>query len=107
MQTVISGTERYWNALKEINDPEFPISLVDMGLIRKIEKADDVIHVEMTYTTTACACMQFMESDIHERLMEEPDVASVEINVVWDPPWTVDDISEEGKQQLRHWGVRA
>ncbi|WP_091276988.1 metal-sulfur cluster assembly factor [Alteribacillus persepolensis] len=101
-----SEVTKYWNALKEVMDPEFPISVVDMGLIRKIEKGEnDCVYVTMTYTSTGCACMIWIESDIKDRLLEEDDVADVAIEVVWDPPWTVNDMTEEGRNKVKHWGV--
>jgi|GEM_PF-402172 len=101
------GTERYWEALKEVNDPEFPVSVVDMGLIYGIDKEGGTVTVTMTYTAVSCACMEWIESDIEARLLKEPDVDSVRINVVWDPPWTVDRLSEEARRKLAHWGVSA
>ena len=86
-------------------DPEFPISVVDMGLIYEIKKVDHTLEVIMTYTSTGCACMQWIESDIKNRLLEEDEINEVDIQVVWDPPWTVDNLSEEGKKKLKHWGV--
>jgi len=101
------GTERYWAALQEVNDPEFPVSVVDMGLIYGIDKEGGTVTVTMTYTAVSCACMEWIESDIEARLLKEPDVDSVRINVVWDPPWTVDRLSEEARKKLAHWGVSA
>lgn len=98
-------TEKYWNALKEVMDPEFPISVVDMGLIYEITKNERDLEVRMTYTSTGCACMQWIESDIIGRLLKEEEIDNVEIQVVWDPPWTTKNLSEEGKLKLKHWGV--
>jgi metal-sulfur cluster biosynthetic enzyme len=106
-QLKANATDQYWEALKEVMDPEFPISVVDMGLIYEIEKEGSTVHVKMTYTSTGCACMQWIESDIRNRLLDEADVDAVEINVVWDPAWTVDNMTEEGKLKLKRWGVRA
>jgi metal-sulfur cluster biosynthetic enzyme len=102
---VKTSTEKYWNALKEVMDPEFPISVVDMGLIYEITKNDHNLEVRMTYTSTGCACMQWIESDIKERLLKEDEIDNVDIQVVWDPPWTVKNLSEEGKRKLKKWGV--
>jgi len=99
------ATTKYWNALKEVMDPEFPISVVDMGLIYEIMKNENQLEVVMTYTSTGCACMQWIESDIKERLLKEEGIDEVDIKVVWDPPWTVNNLSEEGKKKLKHWGV--
>ena len=97
----------YWLALKEVMDPEFPISVVDMGLIYDIEKTDTTVHVTMTYTSSGCACMEWIEGDIRKRLLEEQDVENVEINVVWEPAWTVNQMTEEGRNIMKRWGVKA
>lgn len=98
-------TKKYWDALKEVMDPEFPISVVDMGLIYEITKTNNHLEVRMTYTSTGCACMQWIESDITERLLKEEEITEVDINVVWDPPWTVKNLTEEGKKILKNMGV--
>ncbi|MEH7225498.1 metal-sulfur cluster assembly factor [Bacillus sp. JJ1566] len=99
------ATTKYWDALKEVMDPEFPISVVDMGLIYNITQTGSDLEVEMTYTSTGCACMQWIENDIKERLLKEAEVEDVKIQVVWDPPWTTANLSEAGKNKLKHWGV--
>ncbi len=98
-------TQKYWNVLKEVNDPEFPISVVDLGLIYDITKNDNKLEVQMTYTSTGCGCMEWMENDIRNRLLEEEEIANVDIKVVWEPAWTVQMLTEEGKKKLKHWGV--
>ncbi|MED3912432.1 metal-sulfur cluster assembly factor [Peribacillus simplex] len=92
-------------ALQEVADPEFPISIVDMGLIYGVEKQGNTVYVTMTYTSTGCGCMQWIESDIKKRLLQEESVHEVEIEVVWSPAWTVDQMSEAGRQKLKTWGV--
>lgn len=101
------GTERLWRALKEVLDPELPISVVDMGLIYDIEQAGPAVTVTMTFTATACPCMSLMQMDIRDRLLVEADVAAVTIDVVWDPPWTRGMMTDEGKATLRRYGVAA
>ncbi|MFB7639025.1 metal-sulfur cluster assembly factor [Peribacillus butanolivorans] len=93
------------NALQDVTDPEFPISIVDMGLIYGVEKQENKALVTMTYTSTGCGCMQWIESDIKKRLLQEENINTVEIEVVWSPAWTVDQMSEAGKQKLKTWGV--
>ncbi|MED1439323.1 metal-sulfur cluster assembly factor [Aeribacillus composti] len=107
MQKQAVDTKKYWEALKEVMDPEFPISVVDMGLIYDIQMNDGKVHVTMTYTAVSCACMEWIESDIKNRLLAEEEVKEVHINVVWDPPWTVDRLSPEGREKLKYWGVSA
>jgi metal-sulfur cluster biosynthetic enzyme len=98
----------YWDALKDVKDPEFPISVVDMGLIQGIEQqGEGHVVVTMTYTSTACPCMQWIEEDIKNRLLKEDRVNEVEIYVTWNQPWTADDLSDDGRKALQEWGVTA
>jgi metal-sulfur cluster biosynthetic enzyme len=105
--SVRAGTEYLWQALKEVQDPEFPISLVDLGLIYDVRKDAGVVEVDLTFTATACPCMEFIRSDIRERLLQEADISEVRINEVWDPPWTRERMTEEGRAALRRAGVAA
>lgn len=99
-------TEKYWQALCEVNDPEFPISVVDMGLIYDIElSSPEAVKVTMTYTSTGCGCMQWIEGDIRNRLLQEKEISEVIINVIWDPPWTTNNMTDKGKMILKNWGV--
>lgn len=103
----MSDTAAVWSALKEVMDPEFPISLVDLGLIYDVRRRDRTVEIDLTFTATACPCMDFIHEDIRERLLREADIDDVKINQVWDPPWTADRISEEGKKVLKNFGVAA
>lgn len=94
-----------WSALREVMDPEFPISLVDLGLIYDVRREGRTVDVDVTFTATACPCMDFIRDDIRERLLREPDVAEVRIHEVWDPPWTVERMTPEGRAVLKQFGV--
>ena len=98
---------RLWSALKEVLDPEIPISLVDLGLIYAVREEGPRVEVDVTFTATACPCMDFIREDIRTRLLQEPDVERVDINEVWDPPWTVERVTPEGREALRRFGVAA
>ena len=102
------GMERYWRALKDVIDPELPISVVDMGLIFDIDDGGaGRVRVTMTFTATACPCMSLMEMDIRDRLLAEEGVEAVEIDVVWSPAWNRSMLTDEGKLVLRKYGVAA
>jgi metal-sulfur cluster biosynthetic enzyme len=94
-----------WDALREVMDPEIPVSLVDLGLIYDIRLDDGVVDVDLTFTATACPCMAFIRLDIEERLMKEEGVSSVRIHEVWDPPWTKDRITRAGREAMMKFGV--
>ncbi|RST57022.1 metal-sulfur cluster assembly factor [Siminovitchia terrae] len=105
MEAVADNIQKYWDALKEVNDPEFPISVVDMGLIYHIQINEGVINLTMTFTAVSCACMDWIKEDIETRLLKELEVKEVNIEVVWSPPWTVDRMSPEGRERMKRWGV--
>ncbi|MFQ5689130.1 MAG: metal-sulfur cluster assembly factor [Gemmatimonadota bacterium] len=99
--------ERALRALYEVSDPEFPISVVDLGLVYGVD-ADETsgrVVVRLSYTATACPCMDFIAWDVRERLLREPEIEEVEIETTWDPPWTTERISERGRQALLRVGV--
>ena len=94
-------------ALGEVLDPELPISLVELGLVYGVDFADGTARVDLTFTATACPCMDFIKQDVRDRIGSEPWVDAVEINEVWDPPWTTARISEAGRRKLGRLGVGA
>ena len=96
-----------WDALGEVLDPEIPISLVELGLIYGVSYADGTVRVDVTFTATACPCMEFIREDITDRLEQEQWIDEVKIEEVWSPPWTTDRISPEGRRKLRTLGVSA
>jgi metal-sulfur cluster biosynthetic enzyme len=96
-----------WDALGEVLDPEIPISLVELGLIYGLDYHQGTVRVEITFTATACPCMEFIREDITDRLEQEPWIRQVRIEEVWTPPWTTNRISPEGRRKLRTLGVSA
>ncbi len=94
-------------ALYEVSDPEFPISLVDLGLIYGVTADEPTgrVTVSLTFTATACPCTDFIKWDIRERLLEEPGIDHVEIDVVWDPPWSTARVTERGRRILERAGI--
>lgn len=96
-----------WDALRDVTDPEIPISVVDMGLIVDLQEQDGHVQVKLTFTAMGCPATEFITDDIRERLLREPGIHTVDIEVVWDPVWTKARLSEEGMDILRTWGVSA
>lgn len=96
-----------WHALREVRDPELPVSLVDLGLIYAVRRDGGHVEVDLTFTATACPCMEFIRIDIRDRLMREQGVESVAIHEVWNPPWTTERMTPEGRAILRSFGVAA
>lgn len=96
-----------WALLDEVLDPEIPISLPELGLIYGVAWRDGQVRVELTFTATACPCMEFIREDVTDRLEQETWIDAVELVEVWDPPWTTDRISPAGREKLRSMGVSA
>jgi metal-sulfur cluster biosynthetic enzyme len=88
-------------------DPEIPISLVELGLIYGVDLEAGVARITITFTATACPCMEFIREDIMDRLEIEAWIDTVEIEVVWSPSWTNQMITEEGRRKLKSYGVGA
>src|SRR5947209_11978332 len=84
-----------WDALRDVSDPEIPISVVDMGLIVDLAQEGGTVRVKLTFTAMGCPATEFIMDDIRERLLREPGVEEVRIEVVWDPVWTKARLSEE------------
>lgn len=96
--------EEVRDALREMLDPEYPISLVDLGLIRGIEVDGATVRIELTYTCMGCPAMDMIQEDIRERLLRMEGVDAVDIEVVWDS-WSKKDITPLGRKRLREVGV--
>ncbi|MFH1221563.1 MAG: metal-sulfur cluster assembly factor [Candidatus Micrarchaeota archaeon] len=90
--------------LRKVLDPELGISIVDLGLIYKVEekpkkKGKQQFYIEMTFTTPACPLIGYMESDIRRKL-DELKNADFDVKIVFDPLWTPDRLSPAAKKQL-------
>ena len=96
-----------WDALRDVTDPEIPISVVDMGLIVDLAQHDGTVYVKLTFTAMGCPATEFIMDDIRARLLREPGVEAVRIEIVWEPVWTKARLSEEGIEIMRSWGISA
>ena len=103
----MSVEARLWEALRHVEDPEIPVSVVGMGLIVSLayvasgRRAD----LQITFTAMGCPAMEFIEDDIRSALLSDPDVDSVDIEVVWNPIWTKDRIRAEARSRMRSLGI--
>ena len=87
-------------ALKEVFDPEIPINVVDLGLIYGVTVDDGDVDVKMTLTFAGCGMGPFIAQQAEWRVAELEGVADVNVELVYDPPWTPDLITEDGKKLL-------
>jgi len=91
-------------ALAEVEDPELPISIVDLGLVRSVAVDGDTVRVGITFTSIACPCTDMLREDIQERLRRLDGVTDVEVDEVFEA-WSREDMTEEGRLALLALGV--
>jgi metal-sulfur cluster biosynthetic enzyme len=92
-------------ALRDVQDPEMPINIVDLGLVYGVRRDGPRVDVDLTFTAMGCPAYDFLLSDVRERLLQEPGIEEVQIHIVWDPPWTSARLTEEGRDALQLWGL--
>jgi phenylacetate-CoA oxygenase PaaJ subunit len=88
-----------------VEDPEVPISIVDMGLVVALEQQAGTVLLKLTFTAMGCPAMEMILEDVRARLLGVAGVERVELEVVWTPPWTPARMTEEGRETLRMWGM--
>jgi metal-sulfur cluster biosynthetic enzyme len=100
---------RLWQALRAVEDPEIPVSVIGMGLIVSVAylPGTRTADLKITYTTMGCPAMEFIQDDIREACLADPEVDSVDIEVVWDPVWTKSRIRAEARETMRGLGIVA
>ena len=88
-------------ALKDIFDPEIPVNIYELGLIYGVEVSDDgAVAISMTLTTPHCPVAESMPGEVELRAASVPGVRDAEVNLVWDPPWGPDRMSDEARLEL-------
>lgn len=93
--------EKIVRYLKTVYDPEIPVNIYDMGLIYKIDLQDDGhLVIDMTLTAPSCPAADFLVEDVRQKMESIDEVKSVDINLVFEPEWTKDMMSEEAKVEL-------
>ncbi len=91
--------------LKTVFDPEIPVNVWDLGLIYGIEiEENGDISITMTLTAPGCPLASSISYAVQDRVKTLKGVGDVKVDLVWDPPWTIDRVTEEGKSKLREFG---
>lgn len=93
------------NALRTVTDPEYPVSVADLGMIYKVVVDGGEVTITMTFTSIGCPAMDMIGEDIEDAVRGVPGVEHVHIDVVWNPPWTKERISDLGRRVLAAHGV--
>ncbi|MEO9309481.1 MAG: PqqD family peptide modification chaperone [Nitrososphaera sp.] len=94
--------EQIRESLTKCMDPEIPLNIVEMGLVYGIDISEsNDVHIKMTMTTQGCPLHQTLVADVTRYVKKVPGVNNVNVDIVWDPPWSIDKMSEAAKAKLK------
>ena len=91
-------------ALKDVYDPEIPVSIVDLGLVYDIKIIDDWVGVKMTLTSQGCGLSDQIANNVRQRVSSLPGVSDAYVRIVWQPAWNPSMMSEEAKKKVQFFG---
>lgn len=94
-----------WERLYEVEDPEMPVSIVDLGLIYGVDIVEDAAWIDLTLTYSGCPARDFIIQDIEHRVGQVDGIGSVDVNIVWYPPWSVANVTDAGREALESFGL--
>ena len=100
MKELFPSEEEVWHALAGILDPEFGLNIVDLGLIYSVSCIRSEIAVVMTLTTPSCPAGSWIYEGVKTALLDLPGATQVNVNLVFDPPWTAEMLSDNARRQL-------
>ena len=100
MTTQTLTAEEVYEALRDVYDPEIPVNVVDLGLIYGVEVDQGNVDVKMTLTFAGCGMGPYIAQQAEWRIAELDEVEDVNVELTFDPPWTPDLITDEGKKLL-------
>lgn len=97
--------DRIADALADVEDPEMPISVLDLGLVYGVTVEDGQATVDLTLTYTGCPARDLLIEQVRRAVADVDGVEEAEVRLVWQPEWTVEMVTEDGKNQLREFGL--
>ena len=92
--------EKIINEIRKIYDPELPVNIYDLGLIYAVKVNDDKVEIKMTLTTPNCPVAESLPKEVKEAAMQVDGINNVDLQLVWDPPWTKEMMSDAAKLEL-------
>ena len=93
--------EKVISEIKKIYDPEIPVNIYELGLIYKVEvNGENKVNVEMTLTSPNCPVAESLPKEVKESAMQVEEIEDVDLELVWEPPWTKDMMSDAAKLEL-------
>jgi ring-1,2-phenylacetyl-CoA epoxidase subunit PaaD len=107
MQDTVNLLEQQvWEKLQEVKDAEMTtVSLIEMGMVNKVEVSDGVAYIELLPTFVGCPALTIMEIDVREEVSKIEEIKKIDVKFVRNPIWSTDRITEEGQRKLKGIGV--
>lgn len=96
---------RVWEALASVADPEYALSIVDLGMVYGVRAGDRDVAVTLTFTSIGCPAIDMILADADAAIRALPGVRDVHLEVVWSPPWSRERITDRGRRVLAMYGV--
>ena len=100
----MASDEEIITAMKQVEDPELGVNVVDLGLVYGVEQDDGKVQINMTLTSMGCPLTEQIMGDAQAVVGSLEGVESVDVNFVWDPPWTPEKMTEEGRFMMKVMG---
>lgn len=97
--------QKIWESLRNVEDPELPISVVDLGLIYDLTVSNSRAEISLTLTYSGCPAKDIITGDIKRAVYGIDEIDEVDITIIYSPPWDYDRITERGRHKLKEWGI--
>jgi metal-sulfur cluster biosynthetic enzyme len=94
-----------WEALYDIEDPEMPISIVDLGLIYGVDVTDGVATIDMTLTYSGCPARDMLMDEVEADVEAIDGIDGTQVRLVWSPEWSLEMVTDQGKDDLKEFGL--
>jgi metal-sulfur cluster biosynthetic enzyme len=94
-----------WDTLYDIEDPEMPISIVDLGLIYGVDVTDDVATIDMTLTYSGCPARDMLLDEVEEDVEAIDGIDGTQVRLVWSPEWSLEMVTDQGEADLKEFGL--
>ena len=99
-ESIVVTRDDVLEALKDVYDPEIPVNVVDLGLVYDVDVVENDVSIQMTLTFAGCGMGPYIAQQAEWRIAELENVEDVNVEMVYEPPWTPEMITEDGKKQL-------
>ena len=99
-ESIVITRDDVLEALKDVYDPEIPVNVVDLGLVYDVDVVENDVSIQMTLTFAGCGMGPYIAQQAEWRIAELEHVEDVNVEMVYEPPWTPELITEDGKKQL-------